>query len=207
MSPPDLDSLAAADVPAAAALHARAFETFFLTSLGEPFLRVFYSGFVTDPDAVTVVTRDDAGHVVGLVVGTVAPQRFFQRLALTRAPQLGVACLRPLARHPRTAMRILRGLAYRGQTPVETTGALLSSICVDPDAEHTGHGRRLIDEWWRRVQARGVDSAYLTTDADGNDRVNDFYRKAGWTLIGGYMTREGRRMNCYGIRTEEVVRP
>ncbi|GAA4994809.1 GNAT family N-acetyltransferase [Actinopolymorpha pittospori] len=206
MSPPDLDSLAAADVSEAAALHARAFETFFLTSLGEPFLRVFYSGFVTDPDAVTVVTRDDAGHVVGLVVGTVAPEGFFRRLVLTRAPQLAVASLRAVARHPRTAMRILRGLAYRGQTPVETTGALLSSICVDPDVEHTGHGRRLIDEWWCRVQTRGADSAHLTTDADDNERVNDFYRKAGWTLIGEYATREGRRMKCYGISAEKVVR-
>ena len=205
MKTPVCDALAMADVPAAAALHARSFERFFLTSLGEPFLRVFYAGFVTDPDAVTVVTRDDAGNVVGLVVGTVAPDRFFRRLALTRAPQLAVACLRAVARRPGTAVRVIRGLGYRGQVPVGAKGALLSSICVDPVAEHTGHGRRLIEEWWRRVQMRGLTSAYLTTDADDNARVNDFYKKAGWTLVGDYATREGRRMNCYGISGPEVA--
>ena len=201
MRAPVCDALVGADVRPAAALHVRAFERFFLSSLGEPFLREFYRGFVTDPDAVTVVTRDDSGRVVGLVVGTVAPAEFFGRLLRTRGPQLAVAGVRAVARRPGSALRLLRGMAYRGEVPVETEGALLSSICVDPSAEGSGHGRTLIDEWWRRVQERGVTSAYLTTDADDNDRVNDFYKKAGWTLLGTYATREGRRMNCHGIST------
>ncbi|WP_446213718.1 GNAT family N-acetyltransferase [Micromonospora sp. IBSANI012] len=193
------DELTAADVPAAAALHARAFPRFFLSRLGEPFLREFYAGFVDDPDAVTVVSRAADGTLVGVVVGTTTPDGFFRRLLRRRGPRLARAAIRPALRDPRAALRLLRGVAYRGEVPLAARGALLSSICVDPAVAQAGHGRRLIDQWWRAVRQRGVDAAYLTTDADDNDRVNRFYRRAGWTLLGAYTTPEGRRMNCYGI--------
>jgi hypothetical protein len=47
-------------------------------------------------------------------------------------------------------------------------------------------------------------SAYLTTDADANDRVNSFYQRAGWSLQGSWTTQQGRRMNCYSIETVET---
>ncbi|SCF33182.1 Acetyltransferase (GNAT) family protein [Micromonospora purpureochromogenes] len=199
-----VDVLRAEDVRTAAALHVRAFERFFLTSLGEPFLREFYAGFVRDPDAVTVVTRDPDGRLVGVVVGTVAPELFFRRLLRQRGPRLALASLPAVVRRPAVALRLLRGVAYRGEVPVETHGALLSSICVDPAVAHGGHGRRLLDAWWEAVRLRGVSSAHLTTDADDNERVNAFYRRAGWTLRGTWTTQEGRRMNCYGIAAAPV---
>jgi ribosomal protein S18 acetylase RimI-like enzyme len=200
-------SLAHTDVHSAAALHARAFDRHFLSSVGERFLREFYRGFVTDPDAVTRVTRDDAGRIVGVVVGTVAPDRSFRRLLRTRGLQLALAGVGAVVRRPSKAVRLIRGMAYRGSTPVSAaTGALLSSICVDPRTEHAGHGRTLIEDWWSDVQERGVVNAYLTTDADDNERVIRFYENAGWILLGDYVTREGRRMNCYCITAGRTVR-
>jgi ribosomal protein S18 acetylase RimI-like enzyme len=198
-----VDVLRLTDVPTVAALHVRAFERFFLSSLGEPFLREFYGGFARDPDAVTVVSRGDDGRVVGMVVGTVSPGQFFRRLLRRRGLQLASASIRAVARRPRTAVRLLRGVAYRGDVPIGAEGALLSSICVDPSAERAGHGQRLMEAWWRAAQERGARSAYLTTDADDNERVNTFYVKAGWTLRGSYRTPEGRRMHCYGIAAEK----
>ncbi|WBB81576.1 GNAT family N-acetyltransferase [Micromonospora sp. WMMD882] len=195
------------DVPAAAALHSRAFPGFFLSSLGEPFLREFYAGFAHDPDAVTVVSRDGTGRLVGVVVGTVAPDRFYRRLLRRRGPWLARAVVGRALRDPRAAWRLLRGLTHRGAVPVAAHGALLASICVDPTAGQAGHGRLLIERWWRAACEHGATSAYLTTDADDNDRVNRFYRRAGWTLAGAYVTREGRRMNCYTLVSSSRRRP
>lgn len=188
------------DVPAVAALHMRAFETFFLARLGERFLRQFYAGFAEDPGAVTVIARADDGRVVGAVVGNLAPDQFFRRLLRRRGLRLALASLPAVLRDPRVAARTARAVTYRGETTVaRAEGALLSSICVDPEVEGSGYGRWLIDQWWCRARERGARSAYLTTDADGNDRVNDFYRRAGWTLLGSQVVAEGRRVNCYGV--------
>jgi ribosomal protein S18 acetylase RimI-like enzyme len=203
--PGNVDILRMRDVQAAAALHARSFSSFFLASLGERFLAEFYAGFVHDPDAVTAVTRDAEGRLIGTVVGSVAPEQFFSRLLRRQGVRLAVASVPAVLRNPAVAVRVLRGVVYRGDVPINTSGALLSSICVDPTAEHGGHGRQLIDAWWQRVRERGVTSAYLTTDADGNDRVNAFYQRAGWSLRGSWITKEGRRMNCYTIVANEVA--
>ncbi|SCL31887.1 Acetyltransferase (GNAT) family protein [Micromonospora pallida] len=200
-----LAGLTRADVTEAADLHLRAFPRFFLATLGAPFLRQFYAGFVDDPDAVTVVSRDPDGRLLGVVVGTLAPDRFFRRLLRRRGLRLAVAAVRPALRDPRAVGRLVRGVAYRGDVPVAARGALLSSICVDPAAVGGGRGRELIDLWWRRVRERGERDAYLTTDADDNDRVNAFYHRAGWTLVGSYATREGRRMNCYAVSAGSTV--
>jgi GNAT superfamily N-acetyltransferase len=203
-NPTNVDILRDGDVEAAAALHARSFENFFLTSLGERFLREFYAGFVDDPHSVTAATRDAGGRLVGTAVGTVAPELFFRRLLRNRGARLAVATLPVVLRRPAVGVRVLRGITYRGDIPVEAPGALLSSICVDPNAEHGGHGTRLINAWWQRVRERGITSAYLTTDADGNDRVNVFYQRAGWSLWDCRTTQEGRRMNCYAIRADDA---
>ncbi|MFC7550578.1 GNAT family N-acetyltransferase [Plantactinospora sp. GCM10030261] len=193
------DTLEPADIRAAAALHTRAFPHFFLSSLGERFLREFYSGFLSDPDAVTAVTRTANGRILGVAVGTLTPDRFFRRLLRTRGLRFALAGLPAALRRPRTALRLLRAIAYRGTVPVGAEGALLSSICVDPTAQHAGHGRWLIEAWWLRARERGARSAYLITDRVDNEAVNNFYRRAGWTPRGSYTTPEGRPMNCYVV--------
>ena len=184
------------DVGRCAAVHREAFPGFFLSELGEPFLRQFYRFFVDAPDAVSAVATEQDGRVVGVVVGTTAPRGFFRRMLVRRWWAFALASLGAVRQRPRRLRRLLRAVRYRGGTPVEVSGALLSSICVEPGAR-PATGRALLDAFVRAIEERGVRSAYLTTDADDNDRVNGFYTAAGWRLAGTFSTPEGRRMNCY----------
>lgn len=187
--------LAQSDVRACVDLHTRAFHDFFLTDLGPAFLREFYSAFVDSEDGVALVATDGDEQIRGVVVGTVRPAGFFGRLVRRRWYAFAWASAALVLRQPRTIPRLVRALRYRGEVPVATTGALLSSICVDPRTR--GVGRALTDKFVEAVRARGLTSAYLTTDADANERVNDFYRRAGWQLAGVFTTPEDRTMNCY----------
>lgn len=196
MSQIRLELLTRARVAECATLHRVAFPDFFLSQLGERFLCEFYAAFVDDPDAVTAVSVDRSGNVLGVVVGTLSPEGFFTRLLKRRWYAFARASLALVLRKPSHAPRLLRAVAYRGQVPVETSGALLSSICVAPQARGLGVGSQLLRAFEGYVDARGI-SAFLVTDQVGNDAVNRFYRDHGWRLAGSYDTPEGRAMNCY----------
>lgn len=195
--PLTLGPLTRADVDAVARLHRQAFPGFFLSNLGEPFLVQFYRGFLSDPSAVSVVARDDDGAVLGAVVGTTQPAGFFGRLLRRSWPGFLLASLRAVVTKPGSAPRLMRAVRYRGGAEAGSDAALLSSICVDPSLQRSGVGRQLLSAWAREVAARGARAAFLTTDAQGNDAANRFYRAQGWTLAESYRTHEGRLMNRY----------
>lgn len=185
------------EVPALVALHLRAFPGFFLARLGAPFVRQLYLGYQSDPDAVVSVVRGDDGRVIGACLGSIRPAGFFSRLLRRRLFGFVAASLLAIARDPRTAPRLLAALRYRGDAPGGVQGALLSSLCVDPDAQRGGIGRTLADAWCAQASERGAQAAFLTTDAEDNEAVNRFYQKGGWRLMDQYVTRQGRRMNRY----------
>lgn len=195
-----LRTLRPEDVRACAALHRRAFPSFFLSELGEPFLREFYRGFVGGEDAVSVVAADPSGRIIGVVVGTTEPRGFFKRLLARRWWAFALASASFAVRKPRHIPRLLRAVLYRGEIPVAVDGALLSSICVDPNAA-PGTGRALLEAFTARGHINAIDAAFLTTDARDNDRVNRFYQLSGWGLAGSYSTAEGRLMNVYQWRS------
>jgi ribosomal protein S18 acetylase RimI-like enzyme len=194
------------DVPPAASLHRRAFPTFFLTSLGEPFLVEFYRGFLGDATAVTVMAHDERGLLRGLVVGTVEPAGFFRRLLRRRWPGFLVASARAVLASPRVAPRLLQAVGYRGNAGPGEHGALLSSICVDPDLQGHGIGRELLTAWTTEVALRGANHAFLTTDADDNASTLRFYESSGWSRTASFETIQGRRMHRYGITLEAPAR-
>lgn len=197
-----VDPLDAADVNVLAALHRKAFPGFFLSSLGEPFLREFYRGFLLDPTAITVVLRDFDGAVLGCAVGTTEPSGFFTRLLRRRWLGFARASVGAILRQPTVSLRLVRAMAYRGG---EASGcdALLSSICVAPEMRG-GSGSLVLFAWEQQAATLGARSAYLTTDAEQNELVNRFYRGRGWSLEATFVTPEGRRMNRYTKELELV---
>lgn len=148
--------LTAADAKPLATLHRRAFPGFFLSHLGEPFLRQFYLGFVDDETAVTVVARDELGEPYGVTVGTTHPAGFFSRLLLRRLMGFVFASAAAVLRDPRTFPRIISAVRYRGDTAPGHDGALLSSICVYPAWSGGGVRSTLLSAWRHRAYEMGA---------------------------------------------------
>lgn len=196
------------DVAALATMHRRAFSGFFLASLGEPFLREFYRGFLDEGSAVTVVARARDGRPLGVAVGTTRPASFYRRLLRRRWWGFAAAGALGALRHPRAVPRLVRALTYRGDAPPELPdAALLASICVDPEVASRGVGSRLSQEWAQAASRQGARRAYLTTDRDGNDAVNRHYQRHGWVIDAHDVTPEGRRMNRYVLEFEPEDSP
>ena len=178
-------------------VHMRSFQTFFLTFLGPAFLREFYASFVVDEEGIGVVAMNDTGALVGIAVGSVRPEGYFKRLLRRRWWAFCKASLWAALRRPSIIPRLFRAMFYRGEAPPGPPRSLLSSIAVEPSQQRGGVGRALVEAWVAEAGRRGSKGCFLTTDAEGNDAVNAFYQRLGWTLETSYETPEGRRMNRY----------
>jgi len=178
-------------------VHTAAFPSFFLSELGPGFLREFYASFLVDPVGLAFVARNLEGEVLGVVAGPLDPRGYFKRLLIRRWWAFCLASVPALLQRPACAPRLLRAVLYRGETPSGPTRALLSSIAVNPEAQGKGIGKRLVTRWLEAAHKRQASGCFLTTDAEGNDAVNAFYRNLGWKLERTYLTPEARKMNRY----------
>ena len=64
------------------------------------------------------------------------------------------------------------------------------SICVLPEIQGTGAGKKLVQTFLDKAVQRGCKRVFLTTDQDDNDSVNQFYIKLGFTIERQYETRK-----------------
>jgi ribosomal protein S18 acetylase RimI-like enzyme len=183
-------------IPQVVAVHMISFKGFFLTFLGDRFLRIYYSSIVKDNDSVALVYID-AGMVVGFVVGFINPSAVYSRLLKKNWYRFGIASLPALLKKPQCLFRIFRGSAKPKETPKGTEFAELASIAVLPGKQNRGIGKALHEMFVRKLAMRQVKFLYLLTDARNNDPVNNFYLTHGFALRNTFETAEGRLMNEY----------
>ncbi len=192
-----------ADLAAIARVHVRAFDGFFLTLLGEGFLREYYR-LTLEHDGGLLLVAESEGQVTGFASGFLRPVAFYERLSRSKW-RLAPAILRAVLRRPSTLGRILGAARHVGgreaaKAPWDGDPAELASIGVDP--AHGGHGigTALLEAFASSAGKSGADYVYLTTDADHNDGVNAFYARNGFDLVTSYTAAGERKMNLYASR-------
>lgn len=193
----DVIALSSAHIDTVVEIHIRAFPNFFLSFLGPRFLREFYASFLLDPQGMGYTASSSKGQILGVIVGSVDPRGHFKRLLKRRWWAFCLASISAVVRRPSCAPRLFRAIFYRGESPSGPTRALLSSIAVDPNIQRAGVGKKLVEHWVEEARRRGAAGCYLTTDADGNDKVHAFYQGLNWCAESTYATAEGRRMYHY----------
>lgn len=179
-----------------AELHKRAFPSFFLTQLGNPFLRTLYTGYMEDQDS-GIIVAEEKGSLVGFIAYSNDYPRFYKGLIKNHLMKFAVCSVGAAIRHPSFIKRLL-GAFKKSESVVKNERYVeLASICVDPKIESKGVGSALIDYLKSIVDFNKYAYINLETDANGNDTVNKFYVKNGFKLERVFVTAEGRRMNEY----------
>lgn len=186
----------ARDVPAVVRIHVESFTGFFLSFLGPKFLALFYEGVRTHPQGVALVSGSPDG-IDGFVVGVTDQSGFYRRLVRSRVHRFAWASLGAAVRRPRIVPRLVRALRQSRLSERSAAPACLMSIAVRPGVSGKGTGRDLVQAFNEALAGRGVAAYCLTTDRDGNERVNQFYLKLGFRLADTFVTPEGRAMNEY----------
>jgi ribosomal protein S18 acetylase RimI-like enzyme len=198
MENPHLRAMGTADIASVVLIHRQAFSGFFLTGLGEPFLRELYAGILADPSGICFGYQT-GGELKGFVAGTDAPVGLYARLLRRRWWRFALASIRPCLSQPWILPRLLRGLKTpRRARPLDGHG-LIMSLAVLPAQQGKGVGRALIGGFLDEATRRGLTTIKLTTDAVHNEAANRFYCRAGFELTQVIATPEGRRLNEYAI--------
>jgi GNAT superfamily N-acetyltransferase len=191
------------DVDGVVAIHLRAFPTFFLSILGSRFLRCLYSEIIADPSGIAWQCSHN-GQMVGLVAGTSEPTNFYRRLLTRRWWRFGLAAIAPILRRPSIIPRVLNAFRKPSESRRLSGHGELMSIAVCPEAQGKGIGRLLVGAFLSECRRRGLEGVSLTTDAAENGAVNGFYRRLGFSVSQSFATAQGRLMNEYQIRLNEV---
>ena len=190
-----LKAMTSNDLDSVVSLHQEAFEGFFLTRMGPQFLRSYYQTILDFEGNISLVACDPhSDRVMGFAVGFCDPQGFYSAFARRRRRMLPIIAL-AIARDLRLVPQILRNMRrIEAQAQQQVDAVELSSIAVG--APGRGVGGALLEAFTNKARSKGAHRLILTTDADGNDAVREFYEARGFSLE-GFETRAARQLCRY----------
>lgn len=178
-------------------LHMRCFPNFFLTSLGERFLREYYGELLRNKRSVAVALEGKLGDIQGFVTGVISPSGFYRELLRKRWHKFFLASILVAIRNPLVIPRLFRSFSKPDMADNRADIAELTSICILPEFQGLGYGKLLIRAFEHEISKRGCNEIVLFTDAVGNQKANTFYVNQGFHVAKTYKTPEGRVMNEY----------
>lgn len=187
----DVRPMLKAHLAEVARVHSAAFEGFFLTLMGEPFLRHYYNSVLDYPKSIALVAADENSRIVGLAVGFKDPSGFYRHFRQYRIRMLP-AMVMGLLRRPWLALVILRNAARvsKGGHQESSRVVELASICSIMRKQHVG--TMLLSAFLSRAQEMGAYEVLLTTDEYDNSAVRTFYEQHGFVEQG--REQRGRRV-------------
>ena len=183
------------DVDGIVSIHQAAFRDFFLTTLGEGFLKTYYSAFVKNGPGVVLCAFKD-GRMAGFAAASYRSRGFNTRLVRQNLPAFCRVGLGLLFTRPGAIRRLVKNLDKKsGDSAVRDDGeyAELYSIAVSPDHQGEGIGRLLLTATEQDVGAHNGEIS-LTTDYYDNEKALAFYQALGYRQFYDFTAFPDRRM-------------
>lgn len=183
------------DVEGIVTIHQQAFKEFFLTSLGEKFLKLYYSTFITSGEGVVYCAAKD-NEMVGFSACSYISRGFNTSLIKKNLIKFAIEALRLLFCKPKSLIRLAKNMNKETKdATIEDDGeyAELYSIAVSPSCQGGGYGRKLLMATEEDVKQHN-NKVSLTTDYYNNDKTIAFYRALGYEEYYDFITYPDRRM-------------
>lgn len=183
------------DVDAIVKIHEEAFPDFFLTTLGNSFLSLYYKCMCNCNDAVTLCAEEN-GEVKGFATSSYFGRGFNTSLIKKNLLRFGLMGIELLFTKPKAVLRLAKNLDKKAEgNTTEDNGeyAELYSIAVKPGNQGTGIGKKLLTATEEDV-AKHSNRISLTTDYYHNDKTIGFYHSSGYQDYYEFTTYPDRRM-------------
>lgn len=178
------------DIKDVVAIHYDRFAGFFLSTLGKPFLMVFYKAFLKSNGILLVV--EDEGFIKGFAAGSRSNRGFYKKLVKSNLFDFSVAGLKILLTKPAALKRIATNASKSAKN--ELIFAELLSIATVKNKK--GYGKILLQEFENEVARKNIENlpVALTTDYDNNDKAVQFYKDCGYEVQEIFESYQKRKM-------------
>lgn len=183
------------DVGGIVKIHQAAFDSFFLTTLGEQFLVCYYTAFVKSDKGV-VFCAEKEGCMVGFSACSYISRGFNSGLIKKNLFRFSCEAIRLLFINPKAVIRLVKNLNKESSdSAMSDIGqyAELFSIAVRPKYHGKGIGRSLLEATENKVKEYNNQMS-LTTDYFDNDKTIAFYRALGYRNLYEFVAYPDRRM-------------
>lgn len=177
-----------------AKLHLRAFNDFFLTTLGYSFMKTYYRACLKSKESIAVCTVNEHGEIIGFGIGCILSKGFHKRLLLKNFTEFSFQGIRIIFTNPKAIFRLINNLDKNSNKDDDGNYTELLSIGVSPDYKNLGIGKELIKTFEAEATKKECTKIALTTDYLNNDEVISFYRKVGYTVFYEFTTYPNRKM-------------
>lgn len=185
------------DINALVIVHKRAFPDFFLTSLGDRFLSLYYKTVKKNNQGILLgYYRKE--KLLGFCAATMVSTSFHSRLIKENLLDYSFIAFRLLFFRPLAIARLYKNLVKKGSS-IKDKGnyAELLSIAVDNSCQGEGIGKKLLNELEKIVIERGGDCLSLTTDFEDNAKAQGFYTSIGYKVFYDFVAYPKRKMYRY----------
>ncbi|WP_447952007.1 N-acetyltransferase family protein [Chryseobacterium koreense] len=178
------------DIDSIVEVHLERFSSFFLTSLGKPFLKTFYKAFLKNPGILLVL--EDEGIVKGFAAGSRDNRSFFRKLLKNNWVEFAQAGMKILLTNP-AALKRMASNAGKSEKNNLIFAELLSIATLK---NKKGYGKILLDEFEKEIEKENRENLpiSLTTDFEENEKTVQFYKDCGYEINDVFESYHGRKM-------------
>lgn len=183
------------DVNSIVTVHLDAFKNFFLSSLGERFLRLYYRSFIDSKKGIVLCAKED-NKVVGFSACSYECQGFNTSLVKANLLKYMAEAAVLLFTKPVALIRLAKNMSKESPEAQKFEGgecAELYSIAVSPSCQGKGIGKALLSAIEDDVRKHS-NQVSLTTDYYNNEKTIGFYHTLGYEDLYEFTSYPNRKM-------------
>lgn len=184
------------DIKQVVEIHKDAFKGFFLTTLGDDFLNLYYTSLRKHPNGL-LYGYYTAENLKGFCAATLHSSGFHKSIIKNNFLAFAQFGIKFLFTSVPTLVRLLENVSKNGNSSnIIDSGnyAELLSIGISSNMQGQGIGKMLVEELEAIIKQRRIDTLSLTTDLYSNEKAISFYNSLGYEIYYDFVTFPDRRM-------------